>query len=420
MQSVHGEAVAVPCTVRSIKAFTVWSDMAEYDIHEGLSRVISQLNAAVTNTSLYSPTHPQVARYVEKAHTVLSEILLHRPEITLLVIGNDLVADNRQLAATGIASSVTNFIRVLKKQAIERVTFVSGLPKEELQHLIQALASSDTISIRSTSFIKLGKVELRIKSVEDQKSTGGTDVVLNTSSRSETDVPQEVFEELLALSAEEIDLLRELYLRAKRHKKIDVRGVDDMVKGFIKGFRREINPLSLLASLKSVNEYTFTHVTNVCILTMSLSDSLGFKDEHLHQIGVASLLHDIGKIFIPDEILSKPGMLTPEERRIIETHTEKGARYLMGIEGIPKLAVLTALEHHQKFDGNGYPSIKGGWTPNIVSQLISVADVFDAMRSRRSYQEPKPLSLIESVLTKGKNTSFNPMIVDRFLSMIKQ
>ena len=100
--------------------------MADDDIHEGLSRVISQLTAAVTNTSLYSPTHPQVAQYVEKAHAVLAEILQNKPEITLLLIGNDLVADNRQMAATGSASYVTNFIRILKKQAIERITFVVG------------------------------------------------------------------------------------------------------------------------------------------------------------------------------------------------------------------------------------------------------------------------------------------------------
>ncbi len=394
--------------------------MADYDIHEELSRVISQLTAAVLNTGLYSATHPQVALYVDKAYVALSEILLNRPEITLLVIGNDLVADNRRIEASGAASYVTNFIRTLKKQGIERISFGAGLPKEELRGLIQDLASSNTLSMRSTSFIKLGKVELRIKKLEEQQSSGGADAASNAGLAPAPDVPPEVFQELLALTGEELDHLKDLYLRAKLHKKIDVRSVDDMVKGFIQGFRREINPLGLLASLKSVNEYTFTHVTNVCILTMSLAENLGFTGEHLHQIGVASLLHDIGKIFIPDEILSKPGMLTPEERKTIETHTVKGARYLMGIEGIPKLAVLAALEHHQKFDGNGYPSIKGGWTPNITSQLIGVADVFDAMRSRRSYQEPKPLELIESVLTKGKGTSFNPMVVDRFLNMVKR
>jgi len=307
-------------------AFTVkqtgWN-MADYDIHEGLSRAISQLTAAVTNTSLYSPAHPQVSQYVEKAHAVLAEILQYRPEISLLIIGNDLVADSRQLVATGSASYVTNFIRILKKQAIERITFVSGLPKEELQCLIQALASSDTLSVRSTSFIKLGKMELRIKKLDEQQSSDGADAASNVSAVSVPDVPQEVFQELLALTAEEIDHLKDIYLSAKRHKKIDVRSVDDMVKGFIKGFRQEINPLSLLASLKSVNEYTFTHVTNVCILTMSLAENLGFTGEHMHKIGVASLLHDIGKIFISDEILSKPGTLTPEERRTVETTQRK-------------------------------------------------------------------------------------------------
>jgi len=388
--------------------------MADYDIHEGLSRVISQLTAAVVNTSLYSPTHPQVAQYADKAHIVLAEILQHKPEITLLLIDNDLVADNRQMAATGAASYVTNFIRILKRQAIERITFAAGLPKEELQGLVQDLASSDTLSIHSTSFIKLGKVELRITKLGEQQFSVGADAL------SSADVPSEVLQELLALTAAELDLLKELYLRAKLHKKIDVRSVDDMIKGFIKGFRQEINPLGLLASLKSVNEYTFTHVTNVCILTMSLAENLGFTGEHLHQIGVASLLHDIGKIFIPEVILSKPGMLTPEERSTIESHTVKGARYLMGIEGIPKLAVLAALEHHQKFDGSGYPSIKGGWTPNITSQLIGVADVFDALRSRRSYREPVPEEKIIAVLTKEKGTSFNPMIVDRFIKMISR
>jgi HD-GYP domain-containing protein (c-di-GMP phosphodiesterase class II) len=394
--------------------------MADNDIHEGVSRVISQLTAAVLNTGLYSATHPQVALYGERAYAALSEILLNRPEITLLVIGNDLVADNRQIEASGASSYVTNFIRILKKQSIERITFAAGIPKEELRGLIQDLSSADTVSIRSTSFIKFGKVELRIRKSDEQQSVAGADSASNADLVAAPDVPPEVYQELLDLTAEELDRLKDVYLRAKLHKKIDVRSVDDMVKGFIQGFRKEINPLGLLASLKSVNEYTFTHVTNVCILTMSLAENMGFTGEHLHQIGVSSLLHDIGKIFIPDEILSKPGMLTPEERRTIETHTVKGARYLMGIEGIPKLAVLSALEHHQKFDGNGYPSIKGGWTPNITSQLISVADVFDAMRSRRSYQEPKPLELIESVLTKGKGTSFNPLVVDRFLNMIKR
>jgi len=393
--------------------------MADKNIQEQLSRVISQLTAAVINTGLYSATHPQVAQYAEKAHVALAEILQNRPEISLLVIGNDLIADSRQIDASGAASYISNFVRILKKHAIERISFCAGLPKDELQKLIQELASPDTLSIRSTAFIKLGKVEIRVRK-PDEMPADGSDAVSNTADDVAPDIPAEVMQELIEMTSEEIDHLKELYLRAKRHKKIDIRSVDDMIAGFIQGFRQQINPLNLLASLKSVNEYTFTHVTNVCILTMSLAENLGFKGDHLHKIGVASLLHDIGKIFIPDEILSKPGALTPEERKTIETHTVKGARYLMGIEGIPKLAVLAALEHHQKFDGKGYPAMKGGWTPNIISQLISIADVFDAMRSRRSYEGPRPPEKIIAVLTNGKGSSFNPLLVDRFITMVKR
>ena len=385
--------------------------MAEYDFHEGLSRVISQLTAAITNMSLYSPTHPQVAQYVEKAHAVLADMLQIKPELTIFLIGNDLVADNRQIAETGATSYVSNFTRILQKKAVERLTFVAGLPRADLQALIQDLASLDSTSVRSTSFIKLGKVELRIKKDDDHSQGDGGGSLEGLS--------QEAIQELLSLTESELDELKDLYLRIKKHRKIDVRGVDEMVKAFIQAFRTEINPLSLLASLKSAHEYTFTHVTNVCILTMSQAETLGFTGEHLHQIGVASLLHDVGKIFIPDEILSKPGKLSQDERKIIETHTVKGARYLMGIDGIPKLAVLSALEHHLKYDGSGYPSIKGGWRPNIASQLISVADVFDAMRSKRSYQGDIPIEKIVEVLISGKGSAFNPDLIEHFLRLIR-
>jgi len=395
--------------------------MADRDITEAIGPVLNQLNAAVTNTSLYSPTHPQVEQYVQRAYLLVQDMLRTRQEITLLVIGDDLVAENQQLPGDSVY--VSQFVRILRKKSVERLTFLASMVKNELQELIRDLASPEAASVKSSSGIKLGRVELRLKNVDNEGSGGGGGNGGEGSAYGAAAVSAgstEAYQELLALTAAELDELKELYLSAKKHRKIDVRGVDDMVKGFIKGFRQEINPLSLLASLKSVHEYTFTHVTNVCILTMSQAENLGFRADHLHDIGVASLLHDMGKIFIPDEILSKPGVLTLDERRTIETHTVKGARYLMGIEGIPKLAVLAALEHHQKFDGTGYPSIKGGWTPNITSQMIGVADVFDAMRSRRSYQEPIPQEKIEAVLLKGSGTSFNPVLVDKFLRMIKR
>jgi HD-GYP domain-containing protein (c-di-GMP phosphodiesterase class II) len=382
--------------------------MAEIDIHEELTKVVAQLTAAVTNIGLYSAGHPQVGQYIDKTHAVLAGLLQASPEVTIMLVGNDLVAAGRPLPSD--SAYVTNFIRILRRKSIERVTFLAGLPRAELQGFIRDLAMPDAASIKTTAFIKLGKVELRVKQAGGATQHGWV---------GGEDAPPEVIEELVKLTTTELDELKDLYLRIKKHKQIDVRGVDEMVKRFIKGFREEVNPLRMLASLKSSHEYTFTHVVNVGILTMAQAESLGFAGEHLHQIGVASFLHDIGKLFVPEEILNKQGKLSQDERMIIETHTTKGARYLMGTEGIPKLAVLASLEHHLKFDGSGYPSIKGGWTPNIASQMISVADVFDAMRSRRSYQEPQPMSKIESILKGGAGKAFNPKLVDNFFKLIR-
>ena len=135
---------------------------------------------------------------------------------------------------------------------------------------------------------------------------------------------------------------------------------------------------------------------------------------------MASALHDAGKLLVPEEILTKPGALTPEERSIMESHTVRGARYILGLEGVPKLSVLAALEHHLRFDGSGYPQIAKDWKPNIVSQMLAISDVFDAMRSRRCYKEPKPLEQIIDILEKEKGTTFNPFLIDNFLKLIKR
>jgi HD-GYP domain-containing protein (c-di-GMP phosphodiesterase class II) len=380
--------------------------MSDLDTHERFLRVVSQLTAAVSNTRLYSLDHPYVEQYADAAYTELRDLLRWTRPFTFFLVGDSLVIKDRPLVGGG--QFVEKFVSMLQDKGVERVTFDDGLTKSELLDFITGLAAKGDVSVRSSLRIRLGKVELRLTEERKRKAEGDHAGEEGAETCQEPVVHGEL----------ELDRIRELYHTVERRKKMDVRGVDAIVRRFITGFLWNINPIRLLASVKSAHEYTFTHAVNVGILTLIQARNLGYTGRRLHEIGIASMLHDVGKIFVPEDILSKPGRLTPEERVVIETHTVKGGRYLMTLPNIPKIAVIAALEHHRKYDGTGYPHLTQNWRPNIVGQLIAIADVFDALRSTRSYSPAKPLGEIMQIFSKERGVAFHPMLVDSFVRLI--
>jgi len=379
--------------------------MKESVFQSKMVNIISQFTAAITNLRLYSHAHALVSQHMARAHNELSQLLDLKSNITVFIVGDELVLNNRSLLAAG--QTVERFVRVIREKGVERITFLKGLSIEEFEAFVGDLASRDTPAVRSWPSIKLGSVEIRVKSDAEHLD----DPTMSEDTR-------EVLSILNSMDERDIERMRELYLLVEGQKQISIHGVDDAVRKLIFEIRRNMNPLSLLATVKCNDEYTFTHVVNVCILTLIQAQKLGFGGKQLYDIGMASLLHDVGKNFIPEEILSKPGRLTADERAVIETHPVRGGRYLMEVGGVPKIAILAAMEHHLRFDGTGYPLVKPGWKPNFVAQLITIADVFDALRSRRSYSDPKPMSQIVDILNKEKGTSFNPILVESFLEIV--
>lgn len=374
-------------------------------------RITALLTAAISNARLYATDHPQVHRYLETAYNALDALLTEQTEITLLVIGKDLVINDQPLGKQG--HHTAQLVSLLKKNGIGRISFSTGIRAEDLIAFVHELAREKSDTVHSRRGIQLGQVEVHTPGGAGGGGNGGDGEAPAVDGKM-----MEAIAKLATLRDVKLEELKSLYHQTRRNEKIDIRSIDEMIKKFIGGFSRGINPLRLLANIKSADEYTFTHVVNVCLLTMGQAEALGFTGRHLYEIGIASVLHDVGKQFIPAEIINKPGKLTPEERKIIETHTIRGAQYLLGLDEIPKLAVLGALEHHIRYDGSGYPAIAGDWEPNITSQMIAIADMFDAMRSRRPYQEPKPQELILKIMREEAGTCFNPLLVDNFINMI--
>jgi HD-GYP domain-containing protein (c-di-GMP phosphodiesterase class II) len=132
------------------------------------------------------------------------------------------------------------------------------------------------------------------------------------------------------------------------------------------------------------------------------------------------MLHDIGKLLIPEELLIKKDRLTPLEFEIMKKHPVRGARHLLEVPGVPRLAVVTAYEHHMRYDLSGYPEAPEGWRPNLCSQITMISDFFDAMRTQRPYRNPVDLRTIVSRMLDMSGSDFHPLLARNFLNILKR
>ena len=198
----------------------------------------------------------------------------------------------------------------------------------------------------------------------------------------------------------------------------------DAARGLVDSLAQAVaqNRTALLAltALKNYDNYTFTHMVNVSILTMGQARGLGIEGALLREFGLAALMHDIGKVKTPNEILNKPGKLTDEEFEILKRHTVDGAEILKNTPEIPAARrPIVAFEHHLRSDGTGYPHRRRARRQlNLATTLCGIADVYDAMRSQRVYQEAHPTDRILAVLQRNDGKQFDQHLVRRFVQLV--
>src|SRR6476646_3830117 len=198
----------------------------------------------------------------------------------------------------------------------------------------------------------------------------------------------------------------------------DATAARSMIDGLAQAVAQNRTALLALTTLKNYDNYTFTHMVNVSILTMGQARGLGIDGPLLREFGLAALMHDIGKVRTPLEILNKPDKLTPDEFAIMKRHTIDGAEMLRGTPDIPALAPVVAFEHHLRLDGSGYPDGVKRPTLNAGTMLCGIADVYDAMRSQRAYQQAFPTDRILEVLKRNDGKQFDQHLVRRFVQLV--
>ena len=218
-------------------------------------------------------------------------------------------------------------------------------------------------------------------------------------------INQKLEDSIEALEKYSVDLKKALEELEKAHEELDYAYLDT------------INRLVSAAEYK--DEETGDHIVRMSRYSTLIAEKLGLSDEMVKLIRYASPMHDIGKIGIPDSILLKPGRLTDDEFETIKTHTTIGASILQDSKAqVLQVAHEIALNHHEKWNGNGYPrGLKEDETP-VSGRIVGIADTFDALTSKRPYKEPYPVEVAVEIIRSERGTHFDPEVVDVFLENI--
>jgi len=221
------------------------------------------------------------------------------------------------------------------------------------------------------------------------------------------------------LSSESVDRAREAFRQFRSDRRGGLGRLEEIVWSLMEALSSATREILPLAPLKTHDDYTFVHSVNVSLLTLAQARAFGFAGDALHAIGVAALLHDVGKLRIPLEVLNKPGKLEGEEWNIMKSHAEVGALHLCGIEGSYPLAILVAYEHHMRYDGKpNYPVTAVPRKPTLASQMTAISDVFDALCTTRPYHKARGRSVALGIIRERVGTFHHPALVANFARMI--
>lgn len=204
----------------------------------------------------------------------------------------------------------------------------------------------------------------------------------------------------------------------QREVTLDPSRIDNAVRSLVDNVLNNRDAMVQLAGVREHDEYTYQHSSNVAALALSLGSLISTEPEFLSSLGTGALLHDVGKLAVGKEIINKQGALDPGEWEKMRRHPVAGAEMIASMSGVDPGAVVAIAEHHVRYDGGGYPQRSTTRRPHIVSRIVSVADCYDAMTSRRSYSAARLPDEAMALLVKNAGSALDPALVRLFVMLM--
>lgn len=364
-----------------------------------LPDLIRYLSNAIGAAQLYSVEHPQVTVFIPRAVDALRQFVGDESEQTLVFLKGVVFYQGKPLEGD---PHLDRIAKICDQFGIGFIRVNGRVTAAEMRQLVRLL-----VGIESRESMYASSVNIRIGEVD-----AGEDGEMDRTTREIA-----AFEQL---TNDELKKLGELYRAVSSQEAFNLKDLANVIAGFIAAFRREANPLLALVPLRQMDEYTFTHSINVGILNITQGISLGIEGQLLHDIGVAGMLHDVGKIYTAQSILKKTDVLTTAEWQVMRRHPSLGAQYLLNQPDIPRVAVIAAFEHHMRHDLHGYPRMPNSWELNLCSEMTMISDTFDALRTRRVYKDAWDFPKAAGHLLSLSGGQLHPDLTLNFLKILSQ
>ncbi len=376
--------------------------MSESD--EFASRFLIGLAQAVSAMILYDVSHPAVVRAMDVAYDQLFELQSVEPRPILTFLGDEVVYNRKPLV--GLKS--WEWGPRLAEVGVQRLEFDGPASRADFDSFVAALyvrltdPEADTAEIRTNGLIRFGAVGLRAEGGGQWELSDAVTGVLGYNLQ------------------EEVETMKWVNDEARVRGQLHLQEVDTIVRSLAVAMHADSEFMIPLLHLKGYDQYTTTHSMNISVLSMALAEFIGVDDADARRIGVAGLLHDIGKTRVPAEVLNKAGKLEDHEFAAIKRHPVEGAKILIEREANLDLAAVVAYEHHIRWDGGGYPARTYKRRCHPASDLVHVCDVYDALRTHRPYRKAWTQERVLGYIEEEVGKEFEPELAQQFLAMMRR
>ncbi len=388
-----------------------------------ITNLVDEIVVSMMNCRVYPATHPRVTASVQEIRRHLGELATStgQKSVTLGVIDGCLVHGDRPLLDASMSSK--RLIQAIQERGADALQIDCNANEDEIRALMATLGArkddATTVVLANQKLASVGCAGARMLEVVDaaQSPTQARNPPAGEAPPKPEVAPKLDDKVLVPLSLYQsaVDLLQGLTITICQGGSVGFQGVQSVIEGVLQVLARDAKDLLGIARYEKYDAYTFGHSIRVCVLALNFARTLTDDQQLLNRIGVAALLHDIGKAKVPFEVLHCRTRLSPEQRLEMEKHPALGAAILLDNGGADPLAVAAAFGHHQVPGVGGYPRVQHKHELSLVTKIVKLCDVYEALTAVRPYKDAmSPLRAFRIMIS--MQDQFDPELLRRFIA----